>query len=192
MFNVQLVSDEIDNFNVFENVEINFSKSIEFNAGIDPEIKKVYRRTINNRAKFLLGCFHLNIFNSLEYIINNTNEVDDFILDVTEFIAEYFDNIEFSLNITNIEELNEFTYILELSSILIKSALEVNDMELIYEAFFQIESRFKKANLVNENISELYLHIYSMDFIEINYDCSDVSDEYHNNYIKSTLEEDDY
>lgn len=192
MFNVQLVSGEIENFNVFENVEVNFSKSIEFNCDIDAEIRKVYRRTVNNRAKFILGCFHLNIFDSLEQIVNNTNENDDFILDVTEFIAEYFDNIEFSLDIRNIDELNELIYILELSSILIKSALEVNELELIYEAFFQIESRFKKANLLNEEISELYLNINSMDFLEINYECYDVSNDYLNNYIESNLNGDDW
>lgn len=152
MFNIQLVSEEIDNFNVFENININFSKSIEINPKINSEINKVYKRAINNRAKFLLGCFHLNIFNSLEYVIAHTDEENDFILDISEFIAQYFDRVELSLDITNIQELNEFTYILELSSILIKSALEENDFELMYEAFFQIESRFEKANLLTPNL----------------------------------------
>ena len=53
-------------------------------------------------------------------------------------------------------DLNELAYILELSSILIKGALEENNVELIYEGFFQIESRLKKANLVNENIYKAY------------------------------------
>ena len=106
MFNVQLVSVEMEDFNFFENVEVNFSNLIENNADIGPEIKKVYRRAINNRAKFILGCFHLNIFDSLERIIANTNEINDFILDATEYISEYFDNMEFALDITNIEDLN--------------------------------------------------------------------------------------
>lgn len=64
--------------------------------------------------------------------------------------------MEFALDITNINDLNELAYILELSSILIKGALEENNVELIYEGFFQIESRLKKANLVNENIYKAY------------------------------------
>ena len=56
MFNVQLVSAEMEDFNFFENVEVNFSNLIENNDDIGPEIKKVYRRAINNRAKFILGC----------------------------------------------------------------------------------------------------------------------------------------
>lgn len=92
----------------------------------------------------------------MERITANTDEINDFILDVTEYISEYFDNMEFALDITNIEDLNELAYILELSSILIKGALEENNVELIYEGFFQIESRLKKANLVNENIYKAY------------------------------------
>lgn len=77
MFNVQLVSAEMEDFNFFENVEVNFSNLIENNDDIGPEIKKVYRRAINNRAKFILGCFHLNIFDSLERITANTDEIND-------------------------------------------------------------------------------------------------------------------
>ena len=35
-------------------------------------------------------------------------------------------------------------YILKLSSIIINDAIEENDMELIFGAFYQIQSRFKK------------------------------------------------
>ena len=65
-------------------------------------------------------------------------------MDLSEFIADYFDQIDSDLNIKNLKDFNEFAHILKLSSIIVNDAVEENDMELIYEAFYQIESRFKK------------------------------------------------
>lgn len=147
MFNIEIVSQEVTDFNVYENIEVNFSKSLEFNPKLLSEINKVYERTLNNRAKFILGFFHLNIFDSLETIVRNTDESDDFILDLSEFIADYFDKIELELDINSLKEFNEFIHILKLSSIIINDAIEENDMELIFEAFYQIQSRFKKEHV---------------------------------------------
>ena len=160
MFNIEIVSQEVGDFNVYENIEVNFSKSLEFNPKLLSEINKVYKRTLNNRAKFILGFFHLNIFDSLETIVRNTDEVHDFILDLSEFIADYFDKMEFELNINSLKEFNEFIHILKLSSIIINNAIEENDMELIFEAFYQIQSRFKKEHLVAESFTHYFNTIY--------------------------------
>ena len=149
MFDVEIVSNDGVNFNVYENIDVSFSKSIEFNPKLFFEINKVYKRTLNNRAKFILGCIHLNIFDSLETIVRNTNESDDFILDLSEFIADYFDKLEYQLDICSLQEFNEFIHVLKLSSIIMEDAVEENDMELFFEAFYQIQSRFKKEKLVN-------------------------------------------
>ncbi len=149
MFNVEIVSNDEVNFNIYENIDVTFSKSIEFNPKLFFEINKVYKRTLNNKAKFILGCFHLNIFDSLEAIVRTTNESDDFILDLSEFIANYFDKIDYELNICSLQEFDEFIHVLKLSSIIIEDAVEENDMELFFEAFYQIQSRFKKENLIN-------------------------------------------
>lgn len=146
MFDVEIVSNDAVNFNVYENIEVTFSKSIEFNPKLFFEINKVFKRTLNNRAKFILGCFHLNIFDSLETIVRTTNESDDFILDLSEFIANYFDKIEHELNICSLQEFDEFIHVLKLSSIIMEDAVEENDMELFFEAFYQIQSRFKRKN----------------------------------------------
>lgn len=108
MFNVELVSDNLTNFNDCEDIEIHFSKSIEFNPKLDLEIRKVYQKTFNNMAKFILGCFHLNVFENVESIVRNTNESDDFILDLSEFIADYFDDTDSNLNIKNLKDFDEF------------------------------------------------------------------------------------
>lgn len=152
MFDVEIVSNDAVNFNVYENIEVTFSKSIKFNPRLLFEIDKVYKRTLTDRAKFILGCYHLNIFDSLEIIVRNTNESDDFILDLSEFIANYFDKINRNLNICSLQEFDEFIHILKLSSIIIEDAVEENDMELFFEAFYQVQSRFKKENLVNSYI----------------------------------------
>lgn len=157
MFNVEMVSDNLADFNDCEDVEIHFSKSIEFNPKLDLEIRKVYRRTLNNRAKFILGCFHLNVFENLESIVRNTNESDDFILDLSEFISDYFDDADSKLNIKNLKDFDEFLVDLKLSSIILNSALEENDMELIYESFYQLKSRLQKDSLINNfRLSTVY------------------------------------
>lgn len=158
MFNIEIVSQEPSNFNVYENIEVNFPKSIELNPKLLREINKVYERTLNNQAKFILGCFHLNIFDSLESIVANTCETDDFILDLSEFIADYFDKMEYDLQVNSLKEFHEFMHILKLSSIIINDAVEENDMELIFEAFYQIQSRFKKEFLINEEFLIHYIH----------------------------------
>ena len=150
MFNLEIISQEMSNLDEYENIEINFSKSIEFNPKLLPEINKVYERTLNNRAKFILGYFHLNIFDSLETIVRKTNKTDDFILDLSQYIADYFDRTDHELHIHSLNQFNEFLHILKLSSIIINEAIEENDMELIFEAFYQIESRFKKEQFVNQ------------------------------------------
>lgn len=43
MFNVKLVSHNLADFNDCEDIEIHFSKSIEFNPNLDLEISKVYQ-----------------------------------------------------------------------------------------------------------------------------------------------------
>ena len=149
MFDVEIVSNDAVNFNVYENIEVTFSKSIEFNPKLFFEINKVFKRTLNNRAKFILGCFHLNIFDSLETIVRTTNESDDFILDLSEFVANYFDKIDYKLNISSLQKFEEFIHILKLSSIIIECAVEENDMELFFEACYQVQSRFEKENLIN-------------------------------------------
>ena len=69
MFNVELVSHNLADFNDCEDIGIHFSKSIEFNPKLDLEIRKVYQKIFNNMAKFILGCFHLNVFENVESIV---------------------------------------------------------------------------------------------------------------------------
>ena len=172
MFDIKLISNIEDEFHSFESSEITFSKSIEYNPQINNEIKKVYSRTLNNQAKFFIWCFHLNIFNTLERIIRNTNNPDDCIFDLSDFIAKYFDEVEKDLNIKNTKDLNELISILKLSSIVVDDALDENDMELIYESFYQIESRLKKEKLIMNELGKKHM---TYDVIDINYEFHDAT-----------------
>ena len=172
LFDSTLVSIVNDELRPFESYDITFSKSIEINPKLYDEINKVYVRTLNNQAKSFIGYFHLNIFKCLEDIIRTTNEPDDFIFDLSDFIANYFDEVEDDLNIKNFNDFNELMIILKLSSILINDALDENDMELIYEPFYQIESRLKKEKLI---INEIDSNHFKRDFIDVKYEFSDSS-----------------
>ena len=152
MFKLLENSQELYNFSGIEDINTSFSKSITFHPKIEHEIENIYQRTLNNQAKFLIGSFHLNIFNTIEHIVNVTNEADDFIFDSTDFIQNYFNKVENQLNIRNILDLNRLIYILRLSSILLESAEKDKDLEVIYEAFYQLESRLKDEHLLNESI----------------------------------------
>ena len=150
-----------ENFNEFDNVDKNFSKSISINSKLSNEIKTVYQRTLNNRAKFFLSTFQLNIFNVVENIVNNSVDYeDDFIEDLTDFISIYFKKTDQNLNIKNKKDFNEFIIILKLSSLILKNAVIDKDFDLIYESFYQIQSRLKKENLLkNAQNEEVFIKV---------------------------------
>ena len=150
MFNLELINDEIDNFNVFENIEINFSDSIKYNSEISSDIKYAYHRSLNDRGKFLIDCFHLNLFNNVEKITHNIGDSSDFLEDMSDFISQFFAQINKKLNLKNIHDLDKLIYILKISSIILDNALEDNDMDMIYESFYQMEGRIKKEGLISE------------------------------------------
>ena len=133
--------------------ECNFSKSISINPKIRDELEHVYSRALNNQARFLLGRFHLDMFKAAESIVNDADDFeDDFVEDLTDFISQYFNRADNNLNIKNKADLNEFNTILKLSSIIMENAVEDSDLDLIYESFYQIESRLKKEKLIDEKL----------------------------------------
>ena len=165
LINREILTADFENFKIFDNIEDNFSKSILINSKLYEEIKTSYQRTLNNRAKFFLGSFQLTIFNIVENIVNNCDDYEvDFIEDLTDFISVYFKKTDQNLNIKNKKDFEEFIIILKLSSLILKNAMIDNNLDLIYESFYQIQSRLKKENLLidfrkNDNV-----------FIEINFE----------------------
>ena len=165
LINREILTADFENFKIFDNIEDNFSKSILISSKLYEKIKTSYQRTLNNRAKFFLGSFQLTIFNIVENIVNNCDDYEvDFIEDLTDFISVYFKKTDQNLNIKNKKDFEEFIIILKLSSLILKNAMIDNNLDLIYESFYQIQSRLKKENLLidfrkNDNV-----------FIEINFE----------------------
>ena len=52
LINKEILSSDFENFNIFDNIEYNFSKSILINQKLSEEIKTSYQRTLNNRQSF--------------------------------------------------------------------------------------------------------------------------------------------
>ena len=153
MFNLELNDGEMYNFNVFENIDINFSNSIKYNSKINSDIQCVYKRALNDKGKFLLDCFHLNLFENVEKITHNINESSDFLEDLSDFISRFFTQININLDLKTIHDLNSMIHILNVSSIILDNALEENDIEMLYESFYQIEGRIKKEGLLKDFIN---------------------------------------
>ena len=150
LINKEILSSDFENFNIFDNIEYNFSKSILINQKLSEEIKTSYQRTLNNRQSFFLGTFQLTIFTIVENIVNNCDDYEiDFIEDLTDFISQYFKKTDQNLNIRTKKDFEEFIIILKLSSLILENAKADNNLDLIYESFYQIQSRLKKEKLLN-------------------------------------------
>lgn len=152
---IEIPKNEIDNYYFFENVDVNFKYSINSNPNINPEIKKIYVRTLNNKAKFILDCFHLNVIWAAERIIQNNDCACELIDSLLTYISEFFDNVETNLKISNIHELEKLNFILRLTSITLDNAVKYNDVELAFESFFQVENRLEIEKLFVKNHSDI-------------------------------------
>ena len=145
MYNRELISKD---FKLYEDIDVNFKKSIGINPLLIPEIEKVYSRSLTNDARLILGNFHLNIFKSAETILKNKDEEYDLIFDLSDFIKIYFDKFDKYVTIKNFNDLENFKHIIKIVSIIMKDALESGDIELIYEACYHIDSKLKSENLL--------------------------------------------
>ena len=64
------------------------------------------------------------------------------------------------MNIKNKKDFNEFIIILKLSALILKNAVIDKDFDLIYESFYQIQSRLKKENLLkNAQNEEVFIKV---------------------------------
>lgn len=143
--------------NSFENPQAYFNVSLEINPQLEFEIKKVYNRTLDSYIKYILGGFHLNLIKKVDQMVNNdrNEEIEELILDFTNFIGVFFDEKYHSLKCNNFDELDDLMYILKLCSIMVVDALEEDDVELAFESFFQIESRINREfplSVIIENL----------------------------------------
>ena len=144
---IEISKNEFNTYNVFENTDVSFKYSIDSNPKIKPEIRKIYERTLKNKAKFMLDTFHLNIVWVAEEIIKDNQNASELVDSLVSYISAFFDELEFKLKIRTLYELERINFILQLTSVTIQNALDYRDIELVFESFYQVENRLEIENL---------------------------------------------
>ena len=153
MFSLDIFFDEnVEIKNLFEGLEYSFKFSLDINPNLENEIKKVYLRTLNNYARFILGGFQLTLFKNAEQLIRLSCDEDsiDLIKRFTDYMGYFFDEVFLKIRIENMDDLEQLKYILTLSLLLINDALDENNVELAFESFYQLESRIKRHFSLNK------------------------------------------
>ena len=138
--------------NLFENLKYSFKFSLEINPYLENEISKVYVRTLNNYARFIIGEFQLTLFKRSEQLIRLGDNEDsiNLIRRFTDYMGYFFDEVFLKIRIESMEDLEQLKYILTLSLLLINDALEENNPGLAFESFYQLESRIKRHFSLNQ------------------------------------------
>lgn len=132
--------------NSFEQPEISFKLSLGVNPKLKFEINNVYERTLNNYARFILGGFQLTLFEKAEQMIriDQDDEIEELILAFTQYMKTFFDETHQYINFNSIDDIEELKYILTLCLFLVDDALDEMSVELLFDSFFQAESRIKR------------------------------------------------
>ena len=129
-----------------------FKHSIIINPEFKCDIDDVYNGILLNMGKTNLSIFnfkYLQMFESFAKKDIENKELVEFSESIIKHINSYFKELDFCLNITNKDDLDNLNFILKLSSIMLKNAIKNDDIELAYESFFQVERRIKKCKLSN-------------------------------------------
>ena len=152
---VPITKQEFHNY--YEKISQNFRNTLEIKPEIEKEITSTYENTLSEYAKITLNMIKLEYFKMFENLIEfhgkkkESLEFSDLLID---FIIPYFDKLENRLNIKNKRDLEELTYILDLSLIIMEDAVKNKDFEMAHESFFQIERRVQRSNLIKKSVKE--------------------------------------
>lgn len=132
--------------NSFEQPEISFKFSLNVNPDLKFEITNVYERTLNDYARFILGGFQLTLFEKAEQMIriDQDDEIEELILAFTQYMKIFFDETHQYINFNSIDDIEKLKYILTLCLFLVEDALDEMSVELLFDSFFQAESRIKR------------------------------------------------
>ena len=139
----QIIIDDLSNA---------FKHSIIINPEFRCDIDDVYNGILLNMGKTNLSIFnfkYLQMFESFAKKDIENKELVEFSESIIKHINSYFKELDFCLNITNKDDLDNLNFILKLSSIVLEDAIDDDDIDLAYESFFQVERRIKECNLFN-------------------------------------------
>ena len=142
--NLEITDNELS---IYNNIDINFKNSINLNSNLKNDIENVYNKTLLNLAKSYLSLFNLKYFEMFEELAGyykNDEKLYDFSKSLSEYMIQYFRELNDNLDIKNEDDLNQLKFILDISLIAIEGAVEDKDLPIAYEAFFQIERKITK------------------------------------------------
>ena len=135
---------------IYHDIPNNFKNSININPQLENEIEDVCDRALLNFGRSILSFFNLKYLEMFEELAKYY-EYDETLLELSNAIIQifnsYFRELNDNLLLKNQEDFDKLKFILEISLITIEGVVEDKDIELAYEAFFQIERSIKKEKL---------------------------------------------
>lgn len=151
--NYELINSN-NNWLNYDVINANFNYLINVDDDFDKEITKVVKRNFNNYGKLLIGSFQLEYFKFINDFLKNSNLMDNELNWIKENPNVFFDNLNKTLNITDKNDLNELSFILNLSKILLEEFVEDNNIDCFYESIYQIQYRLEKNNFLRNFVNE--------------------------------------
>ena len=87
---------------------------------------------------------------------------------IIQVFNSYFKELNDNLFLKNEKDFDELKFILEISLITIEEVVEDKDIELAYEAFFQIERSIEKENLYLQSKRFIESGVYELNILDEN------------------------
>lgn len=136
--------------NVYNDISNNFRNSIKINPQIKNEIEEVHNRALLNFGRSVLSFFnlkYLEMFEELAGFYEHDEKLFDLSKSIINVFNSYFKELNNNLSLKNEKDFDELKFILEISLITLEEIIEDKNIELAYEAFFQIERSIEKEKL---------------------------------------------
>lgn len=156
---------------VYHDIHGNFRNSINVNPQIENEIEEVCNRALLNFGRSILSFFNLKYLEMFEELARHY-EYDEKLFELSKSIIQvfnsYFKELNDNLFLKNEKDFDELKFILEISLITIEEVVEDKDIELAYEAFFQIERSIEKENLYLQSKRFIESGVYELNILDEN------------------------
>ena len=156
---------------VYHDIPDNFRNSINVNPQFENEIEEVCNRALLNFGRSILSFFNLKYLEMFEELARHYED-DQKLFELSKSIIQvfnsYFKELNDNLFLKNEKDFDELKFILEISLITIEEVVEDKDIELAYEAFFQIERSIEKENLYLPSKRFIQSGVYELNILDEN------------------------
>lgn len=164
---------------IYHDIQNNFKNSINVNPQLENEIEEVCNRALLNFGRSLLSFFNLKYLEMFEELARYY-EYDETLFALSKSIINmfnsYFKELNDNLSLKSEKDFDELKFILEISLITVEAVIEDKDIELAYEAFFQIERSIEKEKLyipskrfIKEGIVEIHFLLEDPNTVQSNF-----------------------